>query len=130
MILNTDAIHTHPAYWGADALQWQPQRWIIAHEDGPSSLFNEAILTPLQGAYAPWSGGARVCPGKKFGQVEFVAIMATLFQNYRVEPVPVGAESMESARSRAAAAVRDSGMILLLQMRHPEAVGLRWVRKT
>lgn len=129
VILHTDAIHTHPQYWGSDAMEWRPQRWIISSREGRTSLTGETVLSPPSGAYAPWSAGARVCPGKKFGQVEFVAIMAVLFHHHRVEPVPNTGESMESARARAMSAVKDSGMILLLQMIHPEKVGLRWVRQ-
>ena len=70
-----------------------------------------------------------MCPGKKFGQVEFVAIMATLFRENRVEPVPHANESMECARARTLVTVKDSGMILLLQMLKPERIGLRWVRR-
>lgn len=69
-----------------------------------------------------------MCPGKKFSQVEFVAIMATMFRENRVEPVPLANESMECARARTLVAVKDSGMILLLQMLRPERIGLRWVR--
>jgi cytochrome P450 len=129
VILHTDAIHTHPKYWGADSLDWRPQRWIVSSGEGRSGFEDETLLTPPQGAYAPWSGGARVCPGKKFGQVEFVAIMATLFHHHRVEPIPTSGESMEIARGRAVSAVKDSGVILLLQMLHPEMVGLRWIMK-
>ena len=69
-----------------------------------------------------------MCPGKRFGQVEFVAIMATLFRKYRVEPVPREDESIQCARARTLAAVKDSDMILLLQMLKLEKIGLRWVK--
>ena len=35
----------------------------------------------------PWYHGPRVCPGKKFSQVEYVAVMATIVSLYRIEPV-------------------------------------------
>ena len=94
-----------------------------------SNVEDETLITPTEGAYAPWSGGPRVCPGKKFAQVEFVAIMATLFRDHRLEPVPREHETIESARARTLAAVKDSGMILLLQMLKPEDIGVRWVKK-
>lgn len=127
--LHTDAIHTHPKYWGPDSLEWRPQRWITRSANETSSIESETLITPPKGTYAPWSGGPRVCPGKKFGQVEFVAVMITLFREHRVEVVPYEHESAESARARALAAVKDSGMILLLQMLKPEQIGVRWVRK-
>lgn len=110
-------------------MEWRPQRWIARSTNRTSTIEEETLVTPPPGTYAPWSGGPRVCPGKKFGQVEFVAIMATLFREYRVEPVPHEGESMESARARTLAAVKDSGMVLLLQMLRPERIGVRWVKK-
>ena len=77
----------------------------------------------------PWSEGARVCPGKKFGQVEFVAAMVAPFRKHRVEGVPEEREGEEEARERVLEVVRDSGVMLLLQMRKPESVRLRWVEK-
>ena len=127
--LNTDAIHTHPRYWGSDSLEWRPQRWVLSSAGEGSTFEREILLTPPQGAYAPWSGGPRVCLGKKFGQVEFVAVVVTLFRKHRIEPVPEKDEDMKEARARTMLAVEDSGMVLLLQMLRPEKAGLRWVEQ-
>lgn len=129
VVLHTDAIHTHPMYWGSDSLEWRPQRWIACSSEKTPRIEDESLIVPPQGTYAPWSGGPRVCPGKKFGQVEFVAIMATFFKEHRVEPVPRDHESIQCARARTLAAVKDSGMILLLQMLKPETIGVRWTKK-
>lgn len=67
-----------------------------------------------------------MCPGKKFGQDAFVPSMMTLFRRHRLEVVPEGRESAEAATDRA---VRDSTIVLLLQMWKPESVGLKWVEK-
>jgi len=126
VILNTDATHTHPRYWGDDSLHWRPQRW-IERSPGPGSAYQqESLKIPPKGTYAAWSDGAGVCPGKRFSQVEFVAVLATLFHEHRVEPVAKGTEDAQSARDRVLRVVRDSGMVLLLQMRRPEEVALRW----
>lgn len=129
VILHTDAIHTHPRYWGHDSLAWRPQRWIVRRDNLSSGARGEDIFTPAPGTYAPWSGGPRVCPGKKFAQVEFVAILCQFFKQHRVEPVPRRHESMEDARARTLRTVKDSSMILLLQISNPESVGLRWVKR-
>jgi hypothetical protein len=42
---------------------------------------------------------------------------------------PENGESIEEAQKRTLDAVRDSRIVLLLQMRDPESVGLRWVEK-
>jgi hypothetical protein len=61
--------------------------------------------------------------------VEFVGAMVSLFRKHRVEVVPEKGESVEEARKRTLDAVKDSRIVLLLQMRNPESVGLRWVEK-
>jgi cytochrome P450 len=125
-------MHTHPKFWGSDSLNWRPQRWILLSESSASAqrpLEHEYLRTPPRGAYVPWSDGARVCPGKKFGQVEFVASMVSLFRKHRVEVVPESGESVEMARQRVLGVVLDSRVTLLLQMRRPESVALRWVER-
>ena len=94
-----------------------------------TNLESESLYTPPPGTYIPWSDGARVCPGKKFSQVEFVAVMVALFGSYRVEPVPRRGESMAMALVRTLDTVKDSAMVLLLQMRNPESLGLKWVKR-
>jgi cytochrome P450 len=56
--LNFAALHTHPDYWGADALKFRPSRWIVPGQDktGDSSLFQ-----PSPGSFVPWNAGPRVC---------------------------------------------------------------------
>lgn len=130
LILNTDAIHTHPRYWGPESLAWRPERWIVYPQDGEQVMEGEELFKPASGTYAPWSGGPRVCPGKKFAQVEFVAMLCRFFKDHRVEPVPHAGESMQDARLRTLAAVEDSRMVLLLQMAKPESIGLKWVKQS
>ncbi|MCJ1479173.1 hypothetical protein MMC13_007857 [Lambiella insularis] len=109
------AIFNHPRYWGPDADTWRPARWIV---------------TPPHGAFLPWADGDRVCPGKKFAQVELVGALSALFADgWRVQPVCEGGEGAEAARGRVKGAIRDSGMVLLVEMLHPERVGLQWVRE-
>lgn len=69
----------------------------------------------------------RPCPGRKFSQVEFVAAMVSLFRRHRVEVVPNAGESAQEARERVKKVVNDNVIVLLLQMREPKTVGLRWV---
>lgn len=67
---NTMALHTHPRYWGEDALAWRPSRWIVPSTEQSNGanlefLDGESLRVPRQGTFVPWSEGARVCPGKK-----------------------------------------------------------------
>ncbi|TEY71421.1 hypothetical protein BOTCAL_0093g00150 [Botryotinia calthae] len=129
MILpNLLGIQSHPRYWGSDRLLWRPSRWIISSSNQNDGL-TEELLTAPRGSYMPWSEGPRGCPGKKFGQVEFVAAMAGLFHRHRVEIMKEDGENQEEAEKRVKALVDDSAMVLLLQMMKPEKAGLRWVKK-
>lgn len=55
--------------------------------------------------------------------------MVMLFSRRRVEPVPRSGESIVMARNRTLETVKDSAMVLLLQMQNPESVGLKWVKR-
>lgn len=135
------ALQTDPKYWGDDSLQWRPSRWIkkaaaAADNSSPAGTLadgeeeEELLVTPRRGTYLAWSGGARDCPGRKFSQVEFVATMATLFLDHRVDPVKMAGETDEAARKRVLHLIEtDSAPVLLLQMLHPERAPLVWSRR-
>lgn len=55
--------------------------------------------------------------------------MVALFRKHRVEVVPEKGETVEAARKRTLEVVWASEVVLLLQMKNPESVGLRWVEK-
>ncbi|KAJ0108442.1 hypothetical protein J7T55_002046 [Diaporthe amygdali] len=119
-------VHTEPKYWGTDSLTWRPSRWIQA----AGAPGKEELITPQKGTFLGWSEGAHDCPARKFSQVEFVAAVATLLRDWRVDPVPLdGGESLESARNRVLDLIKnDSGPVLLLQMLHPERASLTWTK--
>ncbi|OMP88823.1 Cytochrome P450 3A31 [Diplodia seriata] len=129
VILNLNAVHSHPRYWGDDSLEWKPSRWIVTAEGDGASIDREYILTPPRGAFLGWSDGNRACPGKKFAQVEHAAVMAALFHSHRVEPVRLAGEDMEQARKRTADCIANSGMVLLFQMLRPQDVSLTWSKR-
>lgn len=124
------AVHAHPRYWGADAPSWRPARWIVSDPTGSKvGLDAESIFVPAQGTYFPWSDGQRSCPGKKFAQVEFVAVIANLFRGHRVLPERRAGESEAQARRRVIEAVNDSTVKMLLQMKNPASVAVRWTKR-
>lgn len=129
---NAVALHTHPRYWGEDALIWRPSRWIVAsadqNSDGDVELsVEESLLVPMPGTFVPWSEGARICPGKKFAQVEFVAVIAALLRTHHVKPIVHFGEGADHARQRILDMVNDSNMGFLLQIRNPTSVSVDWV---
>ncbi|KAL9608972.1 MAG: hypothetical protein Q9167_006223 [Letrouitia subvulpina] len=133
VMLNIFAMHTNPRYWGKDSLTWRPSRWIIDDTtsrsgNGGARFDDEKLLDPRKGTYFPWSGGARVCIGKKFSQVEFVAVMATLFFNHRVQPIAAKSETQDLARKRIMRIVEDSLLRMTLQVRRPSLAAVSWVK--
>jgi cytochrome P450 len=53
-------------------------------------------MTPKQSNYFPWSDGPQNCPGAKFAQVEFIAVLACLLRDHRVEILRESDESFEA----------------------------------
>ncbi|KAH7323164.1 putative cytochrome P450 [Stachybotrys elegans] len=134
MCLAYSSLQSDPRWWGEDSLVWRPSRFIKAAEAGPDSreghLDKEEFVQPRRGSFVGWSEGARDCPGRKFSQVEFVATMASLFRDWRVDPVAFEGETIEAARERVLHLIKtDSAMVLLLQMLHPEKAPLAWRRR-
>ena len=130
------AIQTHPSNW-EDPLVWKPSRWISstssAASDNPQSgptgqVGQETLVTPAQSTFFPWSDGPQNCPGAKFAQVEFVAVLACLLQNHRVGVAREPGEDAEKAKKRALAATEDCDLQLLLRMRDADSVRLEWER--
>lgn len=87
----------------ADLDSFKPERWLLdpskthAAEDGhpseseddiggPQSADTSAsLLRPPRGAYVPFSEGYRACLGRRFAQVEVLAVLAVIFREYSVE---------------------------------------------
>jgi hypothetical protein len=86
----------------------------------------EQIRVFPEGVYVPWSHGERICPGKRFSQVELAAVLAVLFYKHGVEPVPEMGESDLDAQERAKRVSLDIQMSLLNEMYKPCRVGLKW----
>lgn len=130
MIVPSDmSVQTDPKYWGEDSLTWRPSRWIKPSPAG--DVAGEEFIAPVRGTFLPWSDGVRYCPGKKFTQVEAVATMAALFKDWRVDPITKPGESLHAARKRVLDfIVEDTGMVLLVQLLHPERCPLIWRKKS
>ena len=89
--------------WGADAHEFNPRRFVTR-----SSTGEETLLTPTSFAdaehlpiFLPWLFGPRVCPGKKFSQVEFVAVIAQVLSTYRIDVGLDGLKAGEFANEEA-----------------------------
>jgi cytochrome P450 len=124
VVVNHAGVQASPLYWGSDAEVWRPDRWIVNSTKG--NLESEEVITPLPGTFVPWSSGPRVCPGKKFAQVEFVAAVVSLFKNHEVRPVQLKGESQKATADRVKMVVDDSTLDITLTMKHPEKIRLIW----
>lgn len=103
-----------------------------------------SLFKPIRGAYIPFSEGYRACLGRRFAQVEVLAVIAQLFKSHSIElAVDEWATDEEMARmseaekrvvwEKARSRVQElfrTGMhtIITLQMRDGK-VPLRWVKK-
>lgn len=114
-------------YWGPDHREFKPSRWI---KNGSISTEEFYQPTDEKGAFFPWSSGARICPGKKFSQVEYVAIISYVLRHQRVEAVPLEGETPEATRARVWENTWDSEPQMTLNMRNPEKVRLRLIGRT
>jgi cytochrome P450 len=126
--VNTPTLHSEPSVWGPNSLEFKPTRWLVS-ETPKTAEEPEQLVTPARGTFLPWSAGPRACPGQKMSQVEFVAVIATLFRDCKVEPVLLDGESREQARQRLLDIMQDSQPRLTLQMNRPQDIKLRWVTR-
>lgn len=129
--LSLAAMHTHPSYWGPDPLQWNPKRFISTTNGTNATIEDEVLESDTQPHFLPWATGQRVCPGRKFSQVELVAALALLLRDYTVNPRPNEGESLDQARKRifeTGLEIEHEGKILH-EMRHPRTITLTWRRR-
>ncbi|EME42225.1 hypothetical protein DOTSEDRAFT_73141 [Dothistroma septosporum NZE10] len=108
--LDTVATHNNPKYWPhtseEDLLEFRPERWLLdpvkANTNTDDSGYREeedlefdetdkrpdtaaSLFRPAKGAYVPFSEGYRSCLGRRFAQVEILAVLAVIFKTYTVE---------------------------------------------
>jgi cytochrome P450 len=91
-VVSPYVLHRLERYWGADAAEWVPERWLdgegAAHEEGGSKttpLAPARALSVPQYAYVPFSRGSRDCIGSRFATVEAKVLLAALFRRYEFE---------------------------------------------
>lgn len=71
----------------------------------------------------------RSCLGRKFAQVEHVAVMMALFREHCMQPVLQVGEPIEQALKKIMNVVNDKDIVLLMQMLHLEKAILEWQKR-
>ncbi|KAJ6119860.1 cytochrome P450 [Penicillium sp. IBT 18751x] len=112
----TPALHRNPNYWGSDASSWKPDRW----------LSDKGIASDKVDHLFAWAEGARACPGRKFSQIEILAVLVTLLRRASVQIVPRPGVGLEEARAEALRKLQNSRSLLTLHIKQPEAIHVRW----
>lgn len=106
------SVHRNPKYWPApadasssdstrDVDRFRPERWLVSNKTGgdfvdisyddedlrgPSGEDTSSqLFKPAKGSYIPFSDGFRSCIGRRFAQVEILAVLAVIFSQYSVE---------------------------------------------
>jgi cytochrome P450 len=163
--------HRNPKYWPSgpaplgktdDLEEFRPQRWLKKEspavakspnedksdirqpEEMLSSDTSDALFRPFPGSYIPFSTGHRRCIGRRFAQVELLAVLAVLLKSYTLE-IDVenfaddeaiklmSAEKKEAVWVKAAAKLKfvlREGMRHHLTMQHKEGkIALRLVKR-
>jgi len=85
------------------------------------------LFCPIKSSFLAFSGGFRACLGKKFAQVEFCTLIATLLKDHSVELVQEKDMKWEQARDQTMKDLDDRVSALAMRMR--KKVKLRFVRK-
>ncbi|KAL0954537.1 hypothetical protein HGRIS_003503 [Hohenbuehelia grisea] len=73
-LLPTD-IHRNKAFWGEDADEFRPDRWL-------DPALKQALATNPQ-MFIPFFQGPRICPGQQFAMAEATYLLARILQKYR-----------------------------------------------
>uniref|UniRef100_A0A2A4JHV7 Cytochrome P450 n=1 Tax=Heliothis virescens TaxID=7102 RepID=A0A2A4JHV7_HELVI len=73
LLISIWSIHRNPRYWGADAEQFRPERFLDAPPTHPA-------------AFIPFSHGPRNCLGYQFAMMSMKTALATMLRRYRVLP--------------------------------------------
>ncbi|KAF2093274.1 cytochrome P450 [Rhizodiscina lignyota] len=123
--INYYAIHFNPSTWGSDVNEFRPSRFI------KSSLTpgTETFAIPEKADFIGWSSGPRVCPGKKFSQVEFVATIVRLLREFVLKPAQRAGESEETAGKRLVEVMSDVEHFISAMPRHPDDAGFVCIKR-
>ncbi|XP_020570695.1 cytochrome P450 750A1-like [Phalaenopsis equestris] len=77
VFVNAWAIHRDPCFWGKDAGEFKPERWLEAAKEKSSFSFGGNEF-----CYMPFGAGRRMCVGVAMGEKMVVYILASLLHSF------------------------------------------------
>lgn len=114
------AVNYDTSYFGPDAAEFRPERWIGNH---PTEIAKDGTGLPrtmrnyLEAGWFAFGAGARVCVGRHMTMITFVKAISTLFNEFDIEVV-------KPARDWFALIVHEDGMEMKLTPREKKTTGL------
>ncbi|XP_006457615.1 hypothetical protein AGABI2DRAFT_79965 [Agaricus bisporus var. bisporus H97] len=81
IMVSITGFNTNPDVWGADALEWKPERWLSPLPQTLGEVRSPGVYSHL----LTFLGGSRACIGFKFSQLEMKVVMATLLSSFKFE---------------------------------------------
>ncbi|KZT70323.1 cytochrome P450 [Daedalea quercina L-15889] len=82
VVLGILGCNTSREFWGEDALEWKPERWLSPL---PESI-TEAGMPGVAGSLMTFLGGRRACIGFKFAEMEMKVVLSVLLQHFVLSP--------------------------------------------
>jgi len=91
IFISPDALHKSIEYWGPDADDFNPSRWLNKKATDFDNLGTTTSSLPdsdIMGGFSPFMMGPRNCIGSKFATTEIRVLTAYLIRNFEFTPVP------------------------------------------
>lgn len=83
--LNPYIINRNVYFWGNDAEEFIPERWLPGLGETEDSESYKARVPRYKAADLQFGGGTRICLGRQFAIVEMYKIVATLVRRFDIE---------------------------------------------
>ena len=120
--MHNSGAHLSPR-WGNDVKDFNPRRFVT--KEGTK----EQLVVPQGVGYIPWTAGPRICPGKKFSEVEFVATVAEILSNFRIEVIRREGDDAATATVRLLGVLDERFFNISAHLKRPEDAGIRFVKR-
>ncbi|XP_075970993.1 uncharacterized protein LOC142973239 [Anticarsia gemmatalis] len=95
LVIHIWAIHRNPQYWGEDAEQFRPERFIDTPLSHPA-------------AFIPFSHGPRACIGYKYAMMSMKTALASLLRQYKIQPASTYSDKHKPLRLKFDVMLRDA----------------------